>query len=110
MAAFVTVRARLPRIGARINLPGSFWTGCPAADKAKLFAVTVVEVEENHVFTARQTGPGARLMQMADLDSDEESPEAVPNLWITAKTFSDFEKKHKVRCREGTIPVTTHTY
>ena len=37
-----------------------------------------------------------RLQQMADLDSDEPSPEAVPDLWIQAKIFARFEKEHKV--------------
>ena len=54
-------------------------------------------MEESHVFTTRHTGPGARLLQMADLDSDEPSTEAVPDLWIQAKVFARFEKEHKVR-------------
>ena len=96
MAAFVTTTARLPRLKTRINIPGNFWTGTRPADRNKLFAVEVVEVEERHSFRGTHTGPGARLLQMMDLDSDEPSPEAVPDLWIQAKTFAKFEKEHKV--------------
>ena len=53
-------------------------------------------MEEMHVFGSRHTGPGARLLQMADLDSDEPSPEAVPGLWIQAKIFARFQNEHKV--------------
>ena len=96
MTACVTTTARLPRPKTRINIPGNFWTGTIPADRNKLFAVEVVEVEESHVFTTRNTGPGARLLQMADLDSDEPSPEAMPDLWIQAKIFARFEKENKI--------------
>ena len=98
MAAFVTTTARLPRLKTRINIPGHFWAGTRPADRNKLFAVEVVEVEDMDTFrgSSRNTGPGARLLQMMDLDSDEPSPEAVPDLWIQAKTFAKFEKEHKV--------------
>ena len=96
MNAFVIREVRLPKPGARINIPGSFWTGTPAAERAKLFAVTVVEVSEDHQFNARVHGPGARLQLMKDLDSDEVSSEDVPNLWIQAKVYSEFERTHKV--------------
>ena len=96
MAAFFTTTARLPRLKTRINIPGNFWTGTRPADRNKLFAVEVVEVEERHSFRGTHTGPGARLLQMMDLHSDEPSPEAVPDLWIQAKTFAKFEKEHKV--------------
>lgn len=96
MAAFVTTTARLPNVGSRINIPGSFWTGCPPSDKAKLFAVVVVEASQSHRFNPRTTGPGVRLQQMADLDSDEVSEDAVPDLWMLAKVWHDFEKIHKV--------------
>lgn len=96
MAAFVTTTARLPRLKTRINIPGHFWTGTLPADRNKLFAVEVVELEEMHVFRGSRNGPGARLLQMMDLDSDEPFPDAVPDLWIQAKTFAEFEKKHKV--------------
>ena len=88
MAAFVTTTVRLPRLKTRINIPGNFWTGTLPADRNKLFAVEVVEVDEMHSFR--------RLLQMMDLDSDEPSPEAAPDLWIQAKTFAKFEKEHKV--------------
>ena len=96
MAAFVTTTARLPRLKTRINIPGHFWTGTLPADRNKLFAVEVVELEDMHTFASRHTGPGARLLQMMDLDSDEPPTEAVPDLWIQAKTFAKFEKEHKV--------------
>lgn len=96
MNAFVVREVRLPKLGVRINIPGSFWTGTPAAERAKLFAVTVVEVNENHRFNQRVSGPGARLQLMKDLDSDELSSEDVPNLWIQAKVFAEFERTHKV--------------
>ena len=63
-----------PSLKTRINIPGNFWTGTLPADRNKLFAVEAVEVEEMHVFGSRHTGPGARLLQMADLDSDEPPP------------------------------------
>ena len=37
-----------------------------------------------------------RLQQMADLDSDEMSPDAVSGLWMLAKVWHDYEKAHKV--------------
>ena len=96
MAASVTTTARLPRLKTRINIPGNFWTGTRPADRNKLFAVEVVEVEEMHSFRGTHTGPGARLLQMMDLDSDEPSPEAEPDLWIQAKIFARFEKENKI--------------
>ena len=92
MAAFVTATARFPRLKTRISTPGNLWTGALPADRNTLFAVEVVEVEESHVFGSRHTGPGVRLLQMADLDSDKPPPEAVPDLWIQAKIFARFEK------------------
>ena len=61
-------------MGSRINIPGSFWTGCPPSDKAKLLAVVVVEVSQNHRF----------------------NEDTVPDLWMLAKVWHDFEKMHSV--------------
>ena len=102
MAAFVTTIARLPRLKTRIDIPGNFWAGTVPADRNKLFAVEVMEVEESHVITTRHTGLGVRLLQMADLDSDETSTEAAPDLWIQAKVLARFEKEHEV-CLMSTI-------
>ena len=41
----------LPRLKTQINIPGHFWIGTLPADRSKLFAVEVAEVEESHVFT-----------------------------------------------------------
>ena len=96
MAAFVTREVRLPNIGSRIDIPGSFWTGTAPADRHRLFAVVVLEQAQNHRFNARTAGPAVRLQQMADLDSDEISSEAVPDLWMLAKVWHDYEKARKI--------------
>ena len=96
MAAFVTREVRLPRLGSRIDIPGSFWTGTAPADRNRLFAVVVIEVATDHRFNARTAGAAVRLQQMADLDSDEVSPDAVSDLWMLARVWHDYEKAHKV--------------
>ena len=95
-AAFVTREVRLPKLGSRIDIPGSFWTGTAPADRNRLFAVVVIEQAKHHRFNARTAGPAVRLQQMADLDSDEISLDAVPGLWVLAKVWHDYEKAHKV--------------
>ena len=87
---------RIPRLGSRIDIPGSFWTGTAPADRNRLFAIVVIEQAQNHRFNARTAGPSVRLQQMADLDSDEMSPDAVSGLWMLAKVWHDYEKAHKV--------------
>ena len=54
-----TLKKPAEAIGLACNVPGKYWDGCPAADKAKKFKCTVREFEAVHKF------PGSKPPQAA---------------------------------------------
>ena len=50
--------------GKFVDVPGKFWEGCPAADKAKIFKCIIVEFKAIHDFGGGVKGAGMLMKEM----------------------------------------------
>ena len=60
--------------GKFVDVPGKFWEGCPAADKAKIFKCIMVEFKAIHDFGGGRKGAGYLMKEMGESGADSLEP------------------------------------
>jgi hypothetical protein len=92
MLDFAASRDYLHDVGCFVEVQGSWWTGCAAADKTKLYLMKVVEYDLNHVFAGARNGKPAVRIVYDDAQLDHATEEA---MWMSTSVYDKYLEQYK---------------